>query len=39
VLDRLEDRYGGVEGYLLAAGVAPQDLARLRARLVAPAAG
>lgn len=39
VLDRLEDRYGGVEGYLRAAGVAPEDLARLRARLVAPAAG
>ena len=39
VLDRLEDRYGGVEGYLRAAGVAPEDVARLRARLVAPAAG
>jgi protein-tyrosine phosphatase len=36
VLDRLTERYGGVEAYLLEAGVAPDDLARLRARLVAP---
>jgi protein-tyrosine phosphatase len=34
VLDRLTQRYGGVEAYLLEAGVAPDDLARLRARLV-----
>jgi protein-tyrosine phosphatase len=33
VLDHLTERYGGVEGYLLRAGVAPGDLARLRARL------
>jgi hypothetical protein len=37
VLARLEERHGGVEGYLLAAGVAPADLARLRERLLAPA--
>ena len=36
VLAGLERRYGGVEGYLLAAGVAPADLARLRERLLAP---
>jgi protein-tyrosine phosphatase len=34
VLDRLADRYGGVEQYLTAAGVAPADLDRLRARLL-----
>jgi protein-tyrosine phosphatase len=34
VLDRLDQRYGGVESYLLQAGVAPQEIARLRARLL-----
>ena len=38
VLAGLEERYGGVEGYLLAAGVSPADLDRLRERLLAPAA-
>ncbi len=37
VLDHLTERYGGVEAYLLQAGVTPDDLARLRARLLAPA--
>jgi protein-tyrosine phosphatase len=37
VLDHLTDRYGGVEGYLLHVGVPPDDLARLRDRLLAPA--
>ena len=37
VLDHLTDRYGGVEAYLLEAGVTPDDLDRLRARLLAPA--
>jgi protein-tyrosine phosphatase len=37
VLDRLRRRYGGVEAYLRQAGVAADDLARLRARLLAPA--
>jgi protein-tyrosine phosphatase len=37
VLDHLVDRYGGVEAYLLHAGVAPADLDRLRARLLGPA--
>jgi protein-tyrosine phosphatase len=36
VLDGLERRYGGVEGYLAAAGVSPADLGRLRDRLLAP---
>jgi protein-tyrosine phosphatase len=36
VLEGLDRRYGGVEGYLLAAGVPPADLARLRERLLAP---
>jgi protein-tyrosine phosphatase len=36
VLDHLTERYGGIEAYLLQAGVAPDDLARLRARLLAP---
>ena len=36
VLAGLERRYGGVERYLLAAGVAPADLERLRERLLAP---
>jgi protein tyrosine/serine phosphatase len=36
VLDHLEARHGGVEAYLLAAGVGPDDLARLHARLLAP---
>ena len=34
VLDHLAERHGGVEAYLLQAGVAPADLARLRARLL-----
>jgi protein-tyrosine phosphatase len=38
VLAGLEERYGGVEGYLRAAGVSPADLDRLRERLLAPAA-
>ncbi len=37
VLEGLDRRYGGVERYLLAAGVSPADLDRLRDRLVAPA--
>jgi protein-tyrosine phosphatase len=36
VLEGLDRRYGGVERYLLAAGVSPEDLARLRQRLVGP---
>jgi protein-tyrosine phosphatase len=36
VLDHVTERYGGVEAYLLHAGVAPDDLARLRARLLTP---
>ena len=39
VLDGLERRYGGVEAYLRHAGVSDEDLARLRARLAAPAGG
>jgi len=35
VLDRLRQRYGGAEAYLRRAGVAADDLARLRARLLA----
>jgi protein-tyrosine phosphatase len=38
VLAGLEERHGGVEGYLLEAGVSPADLERLRERLLAPAA-
>jgi protein-tyrosine phosphatase len=34
VLDGLEERYGGAAGYLRWAGVEPEVLARLRARLV-----
>ena len=34
VLEHLDARYGGAAAYLLAAGVAPEDLARLRERLV-----
>jgi protein-tyrosine phosphatase len=37
VLDRLRQRYGAVEAYLRQAGVPADDLARLRARLLAPA--
>jgi protein-tyrosine phosphatase len=37
VLDHLDQRYGGVEGYLLQAGVSAEDLDRLRARLLSPA--
>ncbi len=37
VLDGLNRRYGGVEQYLLEAGVSPDDLARLRDRLLPPA--
>ena len=36
VLDQLDERYGGVEPYLLEAGVARADLDRLRDRLLAP---
>ena len=36
VLDKLDERYGGVEPYLLQAGVARADLDRLRDRLLAP---
>ncbi|GEM_PF-266809 len=34
VLDFIEDRYGGVAGYLARVGVAPADLERIRERLV-----
>jgi protein-tyrosine phosphatase len=37
VLQKLTERYGGVEAYLLEAGVSPEDLDRLRERLLAPA--
>jgi hypothetical protein len=37
VLAGLTERFGGVEPYLLAAGVERDDLDRLRDRLVAPA--
>jgi protein-tyrosine phosphatase len=37
VLDHLRERYGGVEAYLLEAGVTAADLGRVRARLVPPA--
>jgi protein-tyrosine phosphatase len=37
VLDQLTTRYGGVEPYLLEAGVSRDDLGRLRDRLLAPA--
>lgn len=36
VLAGVDDRYGGVEGYLLGAGVAPDTLDRLRSRMLAP---
>jgi protein-tyrosine phosphatase len=36
VLDHLTERYGGVEAYLLEVGVTPDDLARMRARLLPP---
>jgi protein-tyrosine phosphatase len=36
VLDQLAHRYGGVEPYLAQAGVTPDDLRRLRDRLLAP---
>jgi protein-tyrosine phosphatase len=35
VLGHLDERYGGTEGYLLASGCTPENLARVRARLVA----
>jgi hypothetical protein len=35
VLHQLDERHGGVEPYLLEAGVAPADLDRLRGRLLA----
>jgi protein-tyrosine phosphatase len=38
VLERLTERFGGVEPYLLEAGVRREDLERLRERLVGPAA-
>ena len=34
VLERLVQRYGGAEPYLLQSGVAPEDIARLRGRLL-----
>ncbi len=34
VLERLDQEYGGAEPYLLRAGVTPQDIARLRERLL-----
>jgi protein-tyrosine phosphatase len=34
VLDRLDQRYGAIESYLLQAGVAPQEIARLREKLL-----
>jgi hypothetical protein len=37
VLRRLTERYGGVEPYLLEAGVSRGDLQRLRDRLLSPA--
>jgi protein-tyrosine phosphatase len=37
VLDGLAEGFGGVEPYLLATGLGPDDLDRLRDRLVAPA--
>jgi hypothetical protein len=33
VLETLDERYGGVEGYLRAAGVHDEELATIRARL------
>jgi hypothetical protein len=33
VLEELERRYGGVDGYLRAGGLADEDLRRARARL------
>jgi protein-tyrosine phosphatase len=39
VLAGLEERHGGVEGYLREAGVSPADLERLRERLLASPAG
>ena len=39
VLEGLAERHGGVEPYLLGAGVDPGDLERLRRRLLAPAGG
>jgi hypothetical protein len=39
VLAGLAERYGGVEPYLLAAGVSRGDLERLGERLLAPAGG
>ena len=39
VLARLTERWGGVEPYLLAAGVSRGDLERLRDRLLAPPGG
>jgi 3-methyladenine DNA glycosylase/8-oxoguanine DNA glycosylase len=34
VLERLDQEYGGAEPYLLHTGVSPQDIARLRERLL-----
>jgi protein-tyrosine phosphatase len=36
VLDHLQGQWGGVEGYLGAAGVDAADISRLRSRLIAP---
>ena len=38
VLAGLEERHGGIEAYLLEAGVSRADLDRLRERLLAPPA-
>lgn len=34
VLERLHERYGGAEAYLIQAGVSPENIARLRERLL-----
>jgi protein-tyrosine phosphatase len=34
VLERLDERWGGVEGYLEAAGLPPADISKLRAKLI-----
>jgi protein-tyrosine phosphatase len=34
VLEHIEKRWGGVEGYLAAAGVSPADIAQLRSKLI-----
>ncbi len=39
VLEGLHERHGGTQAYLLQAGVAPEDIARLRERLVGSSEG